>query len=266
MKFHHQLLAVSSVLPVVVVLFICSGCFKNNFPPEEYYTDPDVIALCRAAQRDDITTIDRLVAKGVDVNKQGKKGYTPLFFAFSKKRKKSFEALLKHGADPNILVEHPIGTIIHAAAKVKDDSEWLELVLNHGGDPDAETITDIISLGCPEKTPLYIVIREGGSLKNVELLIKAGANVDHRDACGHTPAMYAASNRKYQIVYMLLQAGADWTLEGDYGHTLAETCYGTGNMPAPEFVESLQYRQKVLNFLRAKGVDLEAAKERAWNR
>ena len=45
---------------------------------EDYFTDPQVIALCRAIEANDLAEMERLVKAGADVNAQGKDKMTPL--------------------------------------------------------------------------------------------------------------------------------------------------------------------------------------------
>ena len=256
-----------SLMMCVVILSACSvGCGgrKNaNFRPEKSYSDPDLIALCHAAKRGDIRTIDRLVAKGVDVNAKGKKRhYTPLFFALAGEQIKAFEALLKHKADPNIPSKDDVGSIMHATAYREHDSKWLELALKYGGKTEVLTQKGMV---CKHETPLFKAI-SARNIKNVKLLIKAGANLNHQDTCGSTPVMEAATHLEYRIAYLLLQEGADWKLKEGNGKDLAYLCFSFPQMLDKEFPEGFKYNRKVLEFLREKGVDIEAAKMEAFKR
>lgn len=44
----------------------------------DYFTDPQVIALCHAIEANDLAEMERLVTEGADVNAQGKGKMTPL--------------------------------------------------------------------------------------------------------------------------------------------------------------------------------------------
>jgi uncharacterized protein len=245
----------------LTILFLipgCGGCGKPS--PKEYFSDPDVVALAKAASKGDVKTIDRLVSNGVDVNAKGKDNVTTLFFALNAKNKVGFKRLLELKADPNLQAKSSGESVVSLAAKIEDDSEWLELALKHGGNPDVVDPTDVI---CKNQTPLFNA-NYAHNLKNVELLIAAGANVNHQDACGETPAMNATDYRWYRGVYRLLQAGADVRIKNVHGQDLAFQCYMSGPpMSATKYPEDFKYYHKVLAFLRDKGVDLDAAKRSA---
>lgn len=250
---------------IFFVMVLVSGCSwgkKEKMSPDDYFTDSDVIALCKAAQRDDIKEIDRLVAKGVDINTKGKENYTPLHYALHKGGKETMRAMLKHGADPNVTVTKTGQCITTIAASVEDDSDWLEMVLEHGGDPNVTIPVDIIS---PNKTPLFRAVK-ANNIKNIQLLVGAGANLNHQDAMRYTPAMYAAMHLKYRAVYELLQSGADWKIKDENGLDLAYTCYSSSQDLNKDFPEGFKYNRKALEFLKNKGVDLEAAKKKALKR
>ncbi len=173
----------TSILFLIIFMTGCGGSgnsspvsFKLKTKPSDIFSDPNLIALCKAAMNNDIREIDRLISAGTNINAQGKDGYTAIYFALHPGGKNTFLAMLEHGADPNIQVTTSGECLILLVAKSPDDSDWLEMVLNHGGDPDAEDPTLIIDANY---TPIYKAIF-AGNLKSVKLLIKAGANINHQ--------------------------------------------------------------------------------------
>jgi hypothetical protein len=76
------------------------------------FADPDVAELAVAAALDDVKEIDRLVAKGVDVNATSNDGLkTPLYFVIDRNTwlgptatMTGVQRLLEHGANPNFHV------------------------------------------------------------------------------------------------------------------------------------------------------------------
>ena len=247
---YHLLL----ILAMAFILPGCGGCGKAS--PKDFFTDSDVIALAKAAAKGDIETIDRLIEKGVDVNAKGKDNVTPLLFALKGKNKKGFLRLLEHGADPNIQNERG-DSVMSLACLAKDDSDWLKMVLKHKGNPN---LVDPVAIIGGDETPLFHAV-DGRNIKNMELLIEAGANLNHQDKSNYTPSMYAAGNRQYKMVYLLLQKGADWRLVNKHGQDLAFTCMSYKVMQN-DFPEVYRYQEKVLDFLRQKGVDLEEAQRK----
>jgi len=106
---------------LAILVLLSSGCLvsggaeetwhqKYDWKAEKYFDDPLVIALCEAIEADDLEEIDRLVAAGADVNAKGKGNMTPLMWAYPDHKPKRFERLLKHGADPNVIITSDLGT------------------------------------------------------------------------------------------------------------------------------------------------------------
>jgi len=235
----------------------CGGCKK--YSANDYFHDPDVIALANAAAEGDTAEIDRLLARGVDVNTMGKEGMTPLAFALVNNNEKGFLYLLQHGADPNLQDEEG-DSVLSLVARRENDSKWLEMVLEHGGDPNLVDPIDTID-SYKDATPIFNAIRSKNIL-NVQLLVDAGADLDHQNALGHTPAMYAARFRWYRVVYLFLERGAEWSIKNKFGDDIAYYCHSYGPRNK-KFREDYEYYFKVLDFLRDKGVDLKAAKQAA---
>jgi len=99
----------------------------------------------------------------------------------------------------------------------------------------------------------------GHNDRNVELLIRAGADLDHKEGLlGVTPLLDAANANMYQSVYLMLKAGADYRARDDAGLELAH--YAVDDQPPLEG-ESRRWQDKVLAFLAQKGVDVEAARK-----
>lgn len=221
------------------------------------FSDPEVAKLAKAAARGDVSTIDKLVDAGVDVNAKGEDGMTPLIFAYRKNSKKGFLRLLERGADPNAQ-DRKGNSAISLAASDKEDSEWLKMVLKHGGNPNL--VDEIDSLDFLRGATPLSNAAESKNLENVELLIQAKANLDHQDQAGMTAMMRAASFRWYVAVDTLLRAGADWRpkrKKESGGQNLAFICLEY-KPSRKDYPKEYEYWERVLAFLKAKGVDLEA--------
>jgi ankyrin repeat protein len=210
-----------------------------------------------------VEEIDRLVAAGVDVNTQGKEGMTPLLYALWAKNETGFRRLLEQGANPNIDCMDG-ESVTHLAAAAANSSEWLRLVIKHKGDVDLVNPKGLTE-SSRRRTPLYYAI-ETRNAENLKLLLAAGANPNHQDAGGDTPAMDAGSRNFWEGVEILLEAGADWKLKDAYGNDLATMCFRRKPADDKDFERDLRARRNVIAFLRKKGVDLEAVKKRVMER
>ncbi len=172
--------------------------------PAEVFGNKKVVALASAAQRGDIEAIDNLVASGAAINAEGRGKITPLMCAVAAKNKVGFRRLLELGANPNVEMANGLG-VMYFCADSSDDSEWLELALRHGGNPNLVCARNRF---CPQRTPIFDAI-EAHNVVGVGMLIEAGADLSHRNKEGETPLGFAMARRHFDIVYLLLQAGAD---------------------------------------------------------
>lgn len=202
------------------------------------------LELAEAARRGDVKEINQQIAAGVNVNTVGKHGITPLWWAAWAENYDGFAALIDKGANPNAqrAERYPV---MHLIADMKD-SRFLEAALKHGGDPN---LRDNES----GETPLFPAVKNNRK-PQIDLLLAAGADVNAQaPISGETlPMLAIAARADYQLVYRLLQMGADPTLKTKNAQkTLADfieiRSINASNNNDP-------WREKVLSFLRSKGV------------
>lgn len=94
--------------------------------------------LVGAARTGDTRSIQTLLAHGADPNQTwGVNGWTPLMHAIHKNQKASVEALLAGGADVNARARKGATALLMAAGYGYADI--VQVLLNHGADPYAET-------------------------------------------------------------------------------------------------------------------------------
>ena len=249
-------------LSLSLFAFAAWGCSRGTVSQPrlgDVFSDPKVVALCDAVGRGDLTEIDRLVSAGADVNATGKDEVTPLTWALTVKYKPGFRRLLERGADLNKhRKDYP--SVTHLGGGIHGDSYWLEEVLSHGGDPNVEIHSSHPDFRDPnDKTrPINWAIL-GHNTHNVELLIQAGADLNHKAGLfGSTPAMAAATARMYDAAYLLLQAVADYRLKNESGIDLA--CCAVIDQPPLEGA-ARGWQDKVLAYLANKGTDLGAVRK-----
>jgi len=110
-------------------------------------------------------------------------------------------ALLERGADPNL----GTGQALRKAAFL-DELEILRLLLDHGADPNLQHGESAL------ETAIW-----KNDVGAVEALIAKGADVNYNDAVGAgTPLMDAVEGNNLTVVKILLNAGADPTLEAKF--------------------------------------------------
>jgi len=191
--------------------------FLKRMDAKEYFENEADIQLARALSRGNIAAMRDALDRGADPNALGREGMRPLFWAMAKDSPEGFAFLLENGADPNVVTEEddarrkPLSVMGLAAIAEKPD--YLRYALMHGGDPD-------FSAGYGNRTILYQAILHGRA-KNVKILIESGTTINHRDLSGETPVITSASCLRYDITLLLLEMGADPTIQDKWGYDLA---------------------------------------------
>lgn len=214
------------------------------------FPDASVRALAKAAGDGNIKKVEQLVKEGVSVNSKGTQGATPLFWAM--RNYNGFKRLLELGADPNVVFGNGDGgSVVHAAVTAKDE-RILKAVFQHGGNPN---LVDNQS----GYTPLFSALPMG--VRTVEAVLDAGADINAQDRFGNTAAIAAAGRGRFEIVYKLLERGADYTVKDRTGHDLLDEVSSVVGMLRPGS-ESEKWQTKVIEWFRAKGVEVPASPQR----
>ena len=190
------------------------------------------------------------------------------------KNKAGFQRLLERGADPNceiddanspddesFNVKRESRSAIELAAGWPDDSQWLEMLLKHHANVNhvRRGERNVIDFNAGA-TPLFDAIA-ASNMKNLDLLIRAGADVNHRNSVGNTPMIHAVQygGGSFQIVCRLLEAGADHRIQNTSGQDIAFVTLRWSGDPKSE---QGQWREKVLALLAKKGANLSTAREK----
>jgi len=221
-----------------IVLAVCDAKTTVSGKDVNYFfSDPNVVELIQAAENGDIVTIKSLAALGENFNAIGKEGFTPLMWSFLSKNYIGIDALLKYGADPNLISIRDGSAVAFMSGG--NDNKILEILLRHKGDPD--------KYGHRGDTPLIIAIKQR-RWKNMRLLIQYGADINKKNIHdSYTPAMLAASRGKYEQVFYLLAQGADYQVSNRYGFKLGHRLHSAIGDDNP-------WKKKVQMFLEDKGV------------
>jgi ankyrin repeat protein len=236
----------------------------------DYFTDPKVIALCKAIEAKDLAEMDRLVKAGADVNAQGKGKMTPVLWAFPDDQLPRFKWLLEHGANPNVIVESDFGTkgyisagesVTHMACKT-DFAGYFDAVFDHGGDPNLRRT----GASGRDATPLFNVITAGGGNRKekVKRLIAAGADMNALSGGSTAPMKAAGWFDQNDLVLIMLKAGADFRKYDHKDrdrliHRVVSQEFGTVGLKAltPQMRAD---RDAVIKWLEDHGESYEAAK------
>ncbi len=216
--------------------------------PSDLFQNRRLRQLAQAAQHGNAKKISGLIAQGVNVNGHGKYGIGPLFSAVQAGNKLGFETLLNRGADPNNVWTNG-HTLLNVIACCTHDPYFMEQALKHGANSNlVEPKTGM--------TPIMAAVTVSGKV-NIPPLIRAGANLNHQIPSGKgsplfpiagETAMMGATGDMFDVVYKLLEAGADYRLKDDRGWNLAD--YIKYSFRATVSSDQAHWRDKVIEFLK----------------
>lgn len=243
---------------------------KCGWKAEDYFDDPQVVALCKAIEANDLKQIDRLVAAGADVNTQGEGKMTPLLWAYPDDKLVRFKRLLEHGANPNVIIESDFNTrggmsagdsVTHMACKT-EFTGYFEAVFDHGGD------VNLINSGKGNRsdTPLHITIKFGGVNRKsrIEMLLDRGADINYMNEGELTPPMQAVTwFGQYDIALLLLKSGADYRIyKPDSNSRLIHSVVAAANRQGSKYWTSEQRAnyQELVKWLEAHGESADEAR------
>lgn len=203
-------------------------------------------ALRDAIRSNNLITVNKLIYKKVDVNKDDA-GTTPLMLAAMYGRKKIAEALIKAGADVNAKDGFGATVLMHASgynrvlfqnSKYRPDRELVKLLLAHGADVNAKN-------SFKKMTALMFAIQDE-RLDIVNQFIIHDADLNAQDYHGHT-ALWHAINEKIssKFVKVLLTAGADTKIKDKDGKTVLDKAISCERPDIVKLIQKAQARQKI---------------------
>jgi ankyrin repeat protein len=213
---------------------------------EDYFHSQVQVELAEASERGDTNQMQLLIARGADVNFQGRDGMRPLFWALAKRNINGFKFLLNHGADPNAVTEEqpPRESVLKLAACM-DESEYLEELLKHGANPNA-------TVGNVHQTAICFASFLNKT-NNILILLKNGADIDWRTTGGSTPMQEAIEGRSFGMALFLYHSGANPLIKDKWGYNPIDTLKKFGDNGVVSSADEKAYKQ-LLQELRKRGL------------
>lgn len=172
-----------------IVLFVVDCCvwaLDSNSP------------LADAVQRQDRTTVQRLLQERTGVNAAQIDGMTALHWAVHFDDSETVRLLIAAGAD--VAAENRYGVKPLSLACENGNAAIVRMLLNAGADANTELRGGETALMTAART---------GKLDAVEALIAQGADVNAVERKGQTALMWAAADGNATVVDALIRAGAD---------------------------------------------------------
>ncbi|MFD0751470.1 ankyrin repeat domain-containing protein [Mucilaginibacter calamicampi] len=244
------------VLLLPVLFGSCSENKKNLSGLDiELFQETPVWDLAKAVRDENVDEIKRiLMYRKVKVDYQEPTfGESLLLWAVWSNHYKSAKALLEGGANPN-LPDHQDGkTPFIFSAEKFETSDYLKLLLTHGGNINFVTTNDSTNM---YTTPL--VTASYHRLESVKLLVDAGADINYVDKGFRSPLSAAFTFKKVEIIrYLLIDKGAQYDIP------MGETVDGKPLTIANHLrtlvfpLDSKQYKVKmeIVKYLKTKGID-----------
>lgn len=160
------------------------------------------------------TSVRILLERGADIEARNRRGESPLHVAIRWRHEKPIKALLKHGANANARIHDSRGLApLHQAAEI-GSCELFRLLLNHGARIDTRT-----NLGL---TVLHLAVANGRRAM-ASYVLKGGVGINIQTYERKT-ALHLAAVKDNWLTTLLLENGADDTIEDKDGKTALELC------------------------------------------
>ena len=183
----------------------------------------------RAIELDDVSTVNRLLARGFDPNTPDAKGQVALYVALRAGSERVAQALAAH---PELKVD---------AANAAEETPLMMAALRGALEPAQRLLARGAAVNREGWTPLHYAA-SGPNPALVRLLLERGAAVDARSPNGSTALMMAARYGSEEAVAMLLERGADVAARNQLDLGPADFARAVGRESLAKRLESLARR------------------------
>lgn len=213
------------VCSMILLLFIMSTCIVNRRSARllQNFNNTPVWELAQAVNHQSVWKINFLCKKHPEwINYQEPiYGMTLLYWSVGANKYSSAEALLKNGADPDVITSDSKNTaLLLACGYLWDDmcftdtTKYIALLLKYGANPNlgyGEVVLEsgLIPTSKKGSTPLMEVvvpgiIRNSSGVKKARVLVEYGANINTKLKSGETAASIALLQADYSLAYYLI--------------------------------------------------------------
>ena len=181
---------------------------------EMFPGDMKAQALALAAADGDVERMDRLVARGADVNARGTRNVTLPTWVVQHPNKVGFKHLMELGANPNPRWDNG-KTLLHWICYVTDDIgvEYLQMAIKiGGGNPN-------VAIPSSGDRPVEYAVTYLKKYKHeaFALLYNAGAEIDYKNKYDVPLVDRAVTAGSFEITFFLLTQGVDYSSTNKMG-------------------------------------------------
>lgn len=175
--------------------------FRRSVPKLEWPTvEESPSAMHLAACNGRLEILKALIAHGGDVDVRMEHSYTPLIIAILRKKYDAAVVLIEHGADLNAQTKSGKSALYYAVKTKK--LKLVRLLVNSGVDVNAKTRHGVTALHIACELRLQEV---------ASLLVKSGAELNAKTNTGVTPLHCCVVQGQIQMTEMILNHGGDVT-------------------------------------------------------
>lgn len=189
-----------------------------------FFSDETALRICEAITSHDGAQLNCEIEGKVDLNIQGEGGFTLLYWALVENNRSAFEALLKHGADPDQVLSRTIlGKRVNFNKNESVIFSSMRCFRGHFSVDALPYSKNVKQQRAGKDNLLHVFFQTFDSSSDIlQALIAAGIDVNAVGSYGYTPCHYAAIHNP-ELCRPLIEAGADPDIRNDDGHDILET-------------------------------------------
>lgn len=232
-------------LALAAMLALCLACSGNagGQMNTEFFPKGPAARLEAAIRADDAAGVNAALAAGVDVNLRGVSEVTPLMLAVDAQRPAAVAALLARGAQPNLVAADGRSAISLAVDNYRSAPAILQALIAAGGNPNARRA---------DGDPVLMRFVNDRHCEAIRWMKSQGANLELRTRAGDALVTDAAVAGDWDVVWCLLELGAD---PDPPGARLSLARLLKSRTPAPDS-PIYAHKQRVWAWLNARGAKL----------
>ncbi len=249
---------VLGILGAIIAGIIIPHCTKS--PHQGQKSDAassfqDRLLFIKAAKEGNVSAIELLLDKGVDVNTIGRDGNTALIWAARHGQRACVQKLIEKGS--KVDVKNSVGWTALITASRDGHKAVVELLIENAADVNAKAndgntaftyasakgydgIVDILkkygAVTVKYQDPKILTAAFKGDVNTLKGLLEKGVSPNTIDQIGgETPLMYAMGRNHFECAKLLLEFEADINIRAKNGHTVLDVIKGR-----PEMLELIE--------------------------